>query len=40
MSARTYSVDKAHSEATFQVRHLLTKVRGHFTDLDGTITLD
>lgn len=40
MSARTYQVDKSHSEATFQVRHLLTKVRGHFTDLDGTITLD
>jgi polyisoprenoid-binding protein YceI len=40
MSARTYQVDKSHSEATFQVRHLLTRVRGHFTDLDGTITVD
>ncbi len=35
-----YSIDKAHSEATFQVRHLLTKVRGHFSDFDGTIEYD
>jgi len=40
MSARKYEIDKAHSEATFQVRHLLTKVRGQFTDFAGTITLD
>ena len=33
----TYAIDKAHSEATFQVRHLLTKVRGHFSDFEGTI---
>jgi polyisoprenoid-binding protein YceI len=33
----TYSLDKAHSEVTFQVRHLLTKVRGHFSDFTGTI---
>jgi polyisoprenoid-binding protein YceI len=36
-SVRTYSIDKTHSEATFQVRHLVTKVRGRFTDLGGTI---
>ena len=29
---RTYQIDKAHSEATFQVRHLLSKVRGRFSD--------
>jgi len=34
---RTYQIDKAHSEATFQVRHLLSKVRGRFSDLEGTI---
>lgn len=34
---RTYQIDKAHSEATFQVRHLLSKVRGRFADLEGTI---
>ena len=33
----TYSIDKAHSEASFQVRHLLTKVRGRFSDFEGTI---
>ena len=33
-------IDKSHSEATFQVRHLITKVRGRFTDLEGTIELD
>ena len=34
---RTYKIDKSHSEAIFQVRHLLTKVRGRFTDFDGAI---
>jgi polyisoprenoid-binding protein YceI len=34
---RTYKIDKAHSEAIFQVRHLVTKVRGRFTDFEGTI---
>ena len=27
----TYRIDKAHSEVVFQVRHLLTKVRGRFS---------
>ena len=37
---RSFAVDKAHSEALFQVRHLVTKVRGSFSDLDGTIAFD
>ena len=37
---RTYEIDKAHSEATFQVRHLLTKVRGGFSDFRGMIQFD
>ena len=37
---RTYQIDKAHSEATFQVRHLLSKVRGRFSDFAGTIQFD
>ena len=37
---RTIQIDKAHSEATFQVRHLLTKVRGRFVDFAGTIEFD
>ena len=38
--ARTFTIDKTHSEATFQVRHLVTKVRGRFTDFSGTVQLD
>jgi polyisoprenoid-binding protein YceI len=37
---KTYVIDKLHSEATFQVRHLLTKVRGRFSDFAGTIQFD
>ena len=39
-ATRTFAVDKAHSEAVFQVRHLVTKVRGGFSDFDGTIAYD
>jgi polyisoprenoid-binding protein YceI len=39
-AARTFVIDKAHSEAIFQVRHLVTRVRGRFTDLGGTVTFD
>jgi polyisoprenoid-binding protein YceI len=39
-TTRTYQIDLAHSEATFQVRHLITKVRGNFADFAGTIELD
>lgn len=38
--ATTYVIEKAHSEVFFQVRHLVTKVRGRFSDFEGTITLD
>jgi polyisoprenoid-binding protein YceI len=37
---RTFSIDKTHSEVTFQVRHLVTKVRGRFTDFSGTVQFD
>ena len=39
-AAQTYAIDKTHSEVTFQVRHLLTKVRGRFTEFAGTVLLD
>ncbi len=39
-TVRTFAIDKTHSEVTFQVRHLVTKVRGHFTDFSGTIQFD
>ncbi len=39
-ATRTYQIDKAHSEAIFRVRHLLSKVRGRFSDFEGTIEFD
>src|SRR5262245_44604635 len=39
-AADTYTVDKDHSQATFQVRHLFSKTRGRFTDFGGTIQLN
>ena len=36
----TYNIDKAHSEVPFQVRHLLTKVRGRFSNFEGAIQYD
>lgn len=40
LAANTYSVDKAHSDVGFQVRHLVSQVRGRFTDSSGTIVKD
>ncbi len=39
-AADTYTIDAGHSEATFQIRHLVTKVRGNFGEFGGTIRLD
>jgi len=39
-TVRTFTIDKNHSEAFFQVRHLISKVRGHFADFSGTIEFD
>ncbi len=39
-AAETFVVDKVHSEATFQVRHMMSKVSGKFTDFDGKVDLD
>lgn len=40
MAATTFVIDKSHSEALFTVRHLITKVRGHFRDFAGTLQMD
>ena len=40
VGTKLYTVDKAHSELGFRVRHLLTRVRGRFSDFAGTIQLD
>jgi polyisoprenoid-binding protein YceI len=37
---RTFAIDKTHSEAAFQVRHLISQVRGRFADFEGTIDFD
>jgi len=39
-AVRTFAIDKTHSEVLFQVRHLVTKVRGRFTDFGGTLHFD
>jgi polyisoprenoid-binding protein YceI len=38
--AETFVVDKAHSEATFQVRHMMSKVSGKFSDFSGKVNID
>ena len=38
--AGTYTIDKSHSEATFSVRHMVSRVGGKFNDFSGTITGD
>jgi polyisoprenoid-binding protein YceI len=40
LSADTFTVDPSHSEVTFQIRHLVTQVRGRFNDFSGTIRMD
>jgi len=39
-AVEVYGIDKDHSQVTFQVRHMLSRTRGRFTDFDGTIHLD
>ncbi len=39
-ATRTYKIDTAHSEAVFQVRHLVTKVCGRFDDFDGVVQIN
>ncbi len=39
-SVEVFAIDPAHSEASFQIRHLVTKVRGRFTDLSGSVRVD
>lgn len=39
-ATRTYQIDKSHTEIGFQVRHLITRVRGRFSDFEGTIAFD
>jgi polyisoprenoid-binding protein YceI len=38
--AATWTIDPVHSDISFRIRHFVSKVRGTFTDWDGTITGD
>jgi polyisoprenoid-binding protein YceI len=37
--AGTWTFDKAHTRIEFVARHMLSKVRGRFTEYDGTVTV-
>ncbi len=37
---KTFTIDRAHTEVGFNIRHFFTKVHGRFTDFDGTIVYD
>jgi polyisoprenoid-binding protein YceI len=37
--AGEYAIDPAHTNVEFVARHMLTKVRGRFTDFEGTVTV-
>src|SRR3989441_7652730 len=39
-AADTFVIDKNHSEAIFQVRHMVSRVSGRFDDFAGTINVD
>lgn len=38
--AATLKIDREHTDISFRVRHLFSKVTGHFREFDGTIELD
>jgi polyisoprenoid-binding protein YceI len=40
VGAETFIVDKGHSEVGFQIRHMMTKVRGRFNQFEGRIEAD
>ena len=40
LAADTYTIDKAHSDVSFRIRHFTSKVRGRFTDFSGAIQAD
>ncbi|MFV2175760.1 YceI family protein [Actinomadura sp. LOL_016] len=37
LTAGTWNIDPTHSEVTFSIRHLMTKVRGSFTEFSGAV---
>jgi polyisoprenoid-binding protein YceI len=39
LTAGTWNIDPAHSEVAFVIRHLMTKVRGSFTEFSGSLQI-
>jgi polyisoprenoid-binding protein YceI len=40
MAAEPFTIDKAHSDVSFKIRHLVSKVTGKFDDFSGSIDID
>ncbi|HEV8579626.1 MAG TPA: YceI family protein [Thermoanaerobaculia bacterium] len=40
LRADTFTIDPSHSEVTFQIRHIVSQVRGRFNDFSGTVQMD
>ena len=40
VAGETYVVDNNHSDATFRVRHLVSRVTGRFNDIAGEVVID
>ncbi|QXJ23236.1 polyisoprenoid-binding protein [Actinomadura graeca] len=39
LTAGTWNIDPSHSEVTFTIRHLMSKVRGSFTEFSGAVQI-
>ncbi|TMQ80739.1 YceI family protein [Actinomadura soli] len=39
LTVGTWNIDPVHSEVTFVIRHLMTKVRGTFTEFSGSVQI-
>jgi polyisoprenoid-binding protein YceI len=39
LTAGTWNIDPAHTEIAFVIRHLMTKVRGTFTEFSGSVEI-
>jgi polyisoprenoid-binding protein YceI len=39
-AAEVHAIDAGHSEVSFQIRHLVTQVRGRFNKYEGTVKMD
>jgi polyisoprenoid-binding protein YceI len=40
LTTGTWNIDPGHSEVTFVIRHLMTKVRGSFSDFSGQVVIE